>query len=206
MIIIAAGFSYACYSIALGFINGFVPLVSSFTKAEVTAANTVLLVVDFALLPVFGYLAQKWSREKLMMSAAAAALLSGYPIFILLPGSGLATIMLLRTLLVAVGVAFAATYHAWAQSLVPAEDRFTVCAVAYALGCQLLGGFTGSLSLWLYSITGDPSAAAWYWMFLGLAAALAVWRSQAFVPNAPLARSHANASQNSAGLRTHPEA
>ncbi len=48
-IMITSGFASATYSIALVFMNGFIPLVSTLTKTEVMKINTYLLVLIFVL-------------------------------------------------------------------------------------------------------------------------------------------------------------
>ena len=76
---ITAGFGYANYSMALVLMNGFVPLVTSLTKAQMTGLNKGLLVLDFCTLPLFGWLASKISREKIMLGAALGVLLARSP-------------------------------------------------------------------------------------------------------------------------------
>ena len=43
--------------------NGFVPLVTTLSKTAVMQVNTLLLIVDMVLLPVCGYLAQRFGKE-----------------------------------------------------------------------------------------------------------------------------------------------
>src|SRR5262249_30319739 len=46
-IAICSGFGSASYSMALVLINGLIPLISAFTKADIMKINTYLLVLDF---------------------------------------------------------------------------------------------------------------------------------------------------------------
>lgn len=167
LIAIAAGFSYASYTLALVMLNGLIPLISSITEAEMLHLNTFLLGMDFLLLPLFGYLANQFSREKMMMSAAASALLTGFPLFWGLQGASLYSVIFIRFILVVIGVWFAAPFHAWAQNLIPRAYRYTVISFAYAIGCQVFGGPSAAISLWLFQKTGWTTSLAWYWMFLG---------------------------------------
>ncbi len=177
MIITASGFAYANYSIALVLMNGFIPLVTSFTKAEMAALNTSLLVFDFIALPFFGWLAGKTSREKVMIYAALGAGLSAIPLFMLLQGASLAILIFVRICLVLFGVAFFAPFHAWAQQIVPKAHRYIIISFGYAMGSQLLGGPTAAVSLWLYQQTGVVSSAAWYWLALGIVSGLFILKS-----------------------------
>lgn len=173
-IIVNAGFAYASFTIALVLINGFLPFISSVTKSEMMHLNTWLLVLDFCTLPFFGWLSSRISREKVMFGASLGAILSGIPLFILLPQSSFIGIIVIRIILVFFGVAFFAPFHAWAQQIVPKEHRYAIISFGYALGSQLLGGPTAAISLWSFKMTGMISSAAWYWLLLALLSSLSL--------------------------------
>ncbi len=172
IIALTSGFSYATYSLALILMNGFIPLVSPHTKESMLSLNTLLLVLDFGTLPLFGWLASKMRREKLMFYTAVAALLAALPLSMALEGASLLIIVGVRLCFVLIGVAFFASYHAFAQRLVPQSQRYLITSFGYALGSQLLGGPTSALSLWIFKKTGLISSIAWYWGALALAVAL----------------------------------
>jgi hypothetical protein len=174
MITITSGFSYATYSIALVLMNGLIPLITPFTNAEIMEINTYLLLLDFAALPLFGWIAAQVSREKLMLGVSLATLLLAMPLMNGLEGASLTGIIAIRLILVIVGVAFCAPFHAWAQQLVPADSRYAVISLGYALGSQLLGSPTAAFSLWCYRQTGMVSSVAWFWMLLAFASSLSL--------------------------------
>jgi MFS family permease len=167
--------------------NGFIPLISSLSREEMMHLNTFLLIIDFLLLPLFGLMANRYSREKMMMLAGAIALISGFPLFWFLAGTSLVGIIFIRLALVIIGVWFSAPFHAWAQSLVPPNYRYTVISLGYALGSQILGGPTASISLWLFQKTHWFASVGWYWMILGGLACYFVAKQQAFVEETLLA-------------------
>lgn len=168
IIAVASGFSYASYTVALIMMNGFVPLVTTITTEEMMHLNTILLIFDFMMLPLFGYLTTRYSREKMMMGAGIAASLTGIPLFWFLQGASLATVIGIRFALVIIGVWFSAPFYSWAQQLVPASHRYTVISFAYAIGSQLLGGPSAAISLWLFQKSGWAGSAGIFWMVLGL--------------------------------------
>jgi MHS family proline/betaine transporter-like MFS transporter len=167
-IAICSGFSSACYSMALVLMNGLIPLISTITKAEIMKINTYLLVFDFCLLPIFGWIASKLPREQLMLAASLCVAVLSIPLFVSLEGASLIGIIAIRVVLIIFGVAFCAPFNAWAAQLVPQDARYTVTSLGYALGCQLLGGPTAALALWSFQKTGMVASVAWYWMFLGI--------------------------------------
>ena len=182
LVALASGFGYSTYSIAIVLMNGFIPLITNITQVQASGLNTLLLIIDLAALPVFGLLASRFSRQKMMVAAAACAALSGIPLFLLLEGATLFTVIIIRICLVIIGVWFTATFHAWSQSLVPETHRYAVISIGYALGSQLLGSPTASISLWLFNKTQMVSSASWYWILLGLISSLWIAKVTANIP------------------------
>lgn len=178
-IAVASGFSYASYTLSLVMMNGFVPLVSHVSKTEMMHLNTILLGIDLLLLPLFGILSNRFSREKMMMLSGLVAMISGFPLFWLLDGASLMTVITIRLLLVMIGVCFSAPFHAWSQTLVSASHRYTVISFGYALGSQILGAPTAAISLWLFQKTNWIFSAGCYWMILGLFASYWVSKQKA---------------------------
>lgn len=174
-IMISAGFAHACYSMALIFMNGFVPLVTEWSRAELMKINTYLLIIDFIALPFFGNLASKISRERVMRAAILGVLLFAVPAFCLLKGASLVMMIGIRTLFVLFGVAFFAPFHAWVQTLVPAQGRYLIISFGYAIGAQLLGSSTAAWSLWCFQKTGAFWSVAGYWMLLASACWWVLW-------------------------------
>ena len=173
-IVIASGFASACYSMALVFINGFVPLISEISTTQIMKINSYLLILDFLTLPLFGFLASKVQREKVMLAAASGVICFALPLFNFLHGASIAYVIALRVILIIFGVAFFAPFYAWVQELVPKECRCLFISLGYALGSQLLGSPTAAIALWSYKATQMISSVVWYWMVLAFGSVLAV--------------------------------
>lgn len=171
VIAVAAGFSYACYSIALILLNGLIPLISPHTNAQMANLNTMLLMIDFFALPFFGWISSRLTREKVMFVSAFAIACLGLPLFALLENASLGLTILIRLCFVCGGVAFSAPFQAWANTLVPASHRYLIISLGYALGSQLLGAPTSAISLWFYEQTQVVAYASLYWVTLALTTA-----------------------------------
>ncbi|MBS0585824.1 MAG: MFS transporter [Verrucomicrobia bacterium] len=174
LIALAAGFSYANYIMALVLMNGFIPLISPLTKMQMMSVNTALLVLDFCALPLFGYLAYKIGREKMMLLASASVTLFALPLCALLKGATLLTVIGVRLFFVVSGVAFFAPFYSWSQKLLPLSHRYMLISFAYAVGSQLLGGPTAAISLLLFKKTGWIASVGIYWMGLAVLTSLAI--------------------------------
>ena len=178
IIAMASGFSYATYSVSFTLMNGFVPLVSDITKAEITKINTILLILDIILLPVFGALACRFNRNNMMSLAAMTAVVTGVPLFYFLDHSTLPTVIFVRIVFVSIGVWFSATFYSWAQSLVAPEYRCSVISFSYSIGSQLLGGTTATISLWMYKQTSLVSSVSWYWILLAALTFASIYKTR----------------------------
>lgn len=174
-IVLAAGFSYTTYSLAFTLMNGYVPLITSCTKADVMKVNTVLLVADMFLLPCFGYLANRFGKERVMLWGAGCSVIGAVPLFAMIDHSSIGVVIVVRSLIILFGVAFAAPYHAWAIERVASQSRYTVLSLGSALGSQLIGVPTSAICLWLYRTTNWSWAPGLYLMAVGLAAGWAVY-------------------------------
>lgn len=163
-ILLASGFSYTIYTSIFTLMNGFLPFVSNISRQQASASNTILLLLDLCLLPVFGLLAKKITKERLMMLSAFLIFVLAIPLFSLLQDASLQSAIFVRICLVTIGVAFSAAYHHWAQEQVPQEMRFSLVAMGTALGSQLIGVPSAAISLVLYKQTGLVIAPAFYLM------------------------------------------
>lgn len=184
-IICVAGFSYTTYSLPFTLMNGFVPLVTSVTSSQVIKVTTYLLILDMCALPFFGYLASRFSKEKIMLSSAIFTFISSFPLLYLLNLDSLSIVIVVRTLIVLCGVAFTATYYSWIQELVAPQYRYTTLSIGHAIGSQLIGAPTSVISLWLFKKTGWTGAPAFYLMFTSLLAAAVIYRFS-FVRTKPI--------------------
>ncbi len=168
IIMFSSGFSYANYAVSLLLLNGWIPLISNYTKEYMVQLNTLLLVIDFCALPFFGWLASKYSRQKVMLAGSLGVVFCSIPLLMLLNGANLTLICFIRILFVLLGVAHTAPFYAWVQDLVSSRHRYLLLSFGYAVGSQLLGAPTAALSLWLFKQTGMIASIAWYWWILAV--------------------------------------
>ena len=167
-IAIASGFSHITYSFAFTFMNGFIPLITPFSKEMMLEANTKLLIWDMCLLPIFGYIAYKIGKEKIMLLGALGSALFAFPLFSLLDKqTSLNTVFFIRAAIVFFGTAFAAPYYAWVMEIAPIKHRCLILALGANLGSQILAAPSQSACLWLYKNTLWVSAPSLYFIILG---------------------------------------
>jgi len=173
-IILASGFSHITYSLAFIFMNGYVPLITSLSKEEMIKINTPLLLIDMLLLPCFGYLAHRWGKEKIMLTAALCSVGAALPLFALLEGGSLIKVVFVRLAIIVPGVAFSASYHAWAIEKVLPQHRYLVLSLGNALGSQCIGMPTSFICLGLYRMFEWSFVPGFYLLFGALGASYAL--------------------------------
>lgn len=171
-IILVSGFGYTLYHNAFTLLNGFLPYVSTITKNEAIRLNSLLLFFDLLLLPIFGLLATRFTKEKMMTLSIYCTLFLAVPLFALLQGSGVKEMIPIRFLFVILGVSFSSSYYYWAEERVPKHLRYTMISLGTALGSQLIGTPSVAFSLWAYQKTEVVIAPAFYLM---ATAGLALW-------------------------------
>src|SRR4029077_19899131 len=96
-------------------------------------------------------------------------------------------VITVRLAIVFLGVAFAATYHAWAIEQVPPEYRYTILALGCTIGSQLIGVPTAAICLWLYQVTGWIWAPGVYLALIAMSASCAIYiQTRSFCRVSPL--------------------
>ncbi|HSX38386.1 MAG TPA: MFS transporter [Chlamydiales bacterium] len=175
-IILASGFAYTTYSLAFTFMNGFIPLITPFSKSEVMKINTLLLAADMLLLPFFGFLANRIGKEKVMLAGAMCSILGAVPLFALLQNGTFGTVVFVRVAIIISGIAFAAPYYAWAMEQICPRHRCLILSLGGAIGSQLIGMPAPAICLWMYKIGGWSFMPGAYLMIIAMGAGFTVYR------------------------------
>lgn len=171
-LVFAAGFTYTTYALPFTLMSGYMPLVTSFSLEDALKFNTTLLLIDFLLLPLFGWLADRYGGEIVLFGGAFGVAITGIPLFYFLDSSNLVGIFMIRLVFVICGVAFAAPYHSWSMGLVPVQYRYRLLSLSHTIGSQLIGASSSAICLWLFQKTGWVCAPG---VYLSLSALLAIY-------------------------------
>ena len=173
-IIVTSGFSHATYTFPFTLMSGFVPLISDLTRAQLVEMNTNLLLFDLTLLPIFGLIATRFGRRRVMIFASVMTAISTPLCFMFLDLTSLFQVVILRGIIVFFGVAFAAAYHSYAVSSLPMQARYTLISLGSSLGALFLGKPVAAISILLYKMTGSIFGTSIYFSLLAVLSAIAV--------------------------------
>ncbi len=176
-IALVTGFAYANYRIVMTMLNGYLPAVCKVSSTWMLMVHVILVGFDLLLFPLFAWLADRISKERVMIIALALVVILAFPLFQSFSRPTLWGLFVVRFILVVLGVAVGATYQNWAQQLVPYKYRYRVIGMSKAFGAECIGGPTVSFSLWLYGKTGWVASPAFYLTFTAILAISAVFYS-----------------------------
>lgn len=173
-----SGFAYGNLLITLSLLNGFAPLVANVTKGEMIDVGRWVILANMILMPLFGWLCSRVGRDRLMLLAGLALIITAPLAFMLLEGASLGQVTAIRMLLLTLGAAITAPYYFWMKEIAPSDCRFTFIGLAKAAGLQLLGAPAAAMTLWLLRSTGSAAISGLYYSGLAAAACAAILLSR----------------------------
>ncbi|MEL5992444.1 MFS transporter [Microbacterium phosphatis] len=137
-------------------------------------ATVPVLIVLAAALPLVGRLSDRIGRKPVYLAASVSTVLVMVPAFAIMQVGELWAIMIALTLTMVPVALWVGPSAAALPALFPTASRFGAMAVAYNLSVSLFGGTTPLFSEWLIQATGNAFMPAFYIMFFGVIAGLAV--------------------------------
>lgn len=168
-------FSYMTYAIPFVFLNSYIPMLQpNYTKAQMLEVNSILLLIDIMLIPIFGAIADKFNHAKWMRNIAAIIGISVIPLFVLLPYADLTGIFFIRSWIVVLGVAFAAPTSALLFHLLKTNEKYLLNGLGSAIGTEIFGRNTTTICLILAKYFATTIAPAFYIALLSLFAFVAL--------------------------------
>jgi MFS transporter, MHS family, proline/betaine transporter len=136
--------------------------------------------IQLLLIPVVGALSDRLGRIPIAFAAAAAVLLSIYPMFAWLAASPtLQTLLIVQAIMGVFIAGYMGPLPALMSELFPTRLRTTGLAISYSFGVAIFGGFAPFINAWLIELTGSKVAPSFYLMLaavISLAALIAARR------------------------------
>lgn len=124
--------------------------------------NGLALIGFMAIMPVSGWLSDKYGRKSVMMYSAAAIAILAYPVFILMLKGGFIYPLIAQIIFGLALGSYMGPVPAGLVELFPTNVRFTGLALSYNISAALFGGTAPFVYLQLIKATGSLTSPAFY--------------------------------------------
>jgi MFS family permease len=136
---------------------------------------------NFVLLPVFGAVSDRVGRRPQLLVAAAAALLTAYPVLAwLVAAPSFSRLLLVELWFSLIFASYNGAMVAHLTEIMPAHVRAAGFSLAFSLATGIFGGFTPAVSTYLIHVTGNRAIPG---VWLSLAAALSLFAAARLSPD-----------------------
>ena len=143
-------------------------------------ANTISMVVLVGLIPIGGWLCDRFTAKKVFSTSLLALMFLTYPLF-LVTDHGIFSQALIAQLIFTLAMSGAIGAAAAVMvDLFPTRSRFSGIGVGYNLGQAILGGTAPMVCTWLVQSTGQTVAPAFYLILLTLISFIAITTVRAY--------------------------
>ncbi|WP_342268030.1 MFS transporter [Candidatus Tisiphia endosymbiont of Empis tessellata] len=159
---IVSGFSYMTYVIPFVVMNSFIPLITSISLERMMTFNTILLIMDAAMIPIIGSLVKKYRPTNVMIISTSILFISIVPLWLYMSDASLWYINFVRLWIITLGVTFLCPLNYWLNSLFHGSDKYMLVSIGDALGTSIFGRFTPAVCIALWHFTGSSIAIGVY--------------------------------------------
>lgn len=159
---IVSGFSYMTYVIPFVVMNSFIPLITSISLERMMTFNTILLIMDAAMIPIIGSLVKKYRPTNIMIISTSILFISIVPLWLYMSDASLWYINFVRLWIITLGVTFLCPLNYWLNSLFHGSDKYMLVSIGDALGTSIFGRFTPAVCIALWHFTGSSIAIGVY--------------------------------------------
>ncbi|WP_375330999.1 MFS transporter [Candidatus Tisiphia endosymbiont of Oplodontha viridula] len=159
---IVSGFSYMTYVIPFVVMNSFIPLITSISLEAMMSVNTILLIIDVAMIPLVGHFIKKYRPVDVMIVSTSILFISIVPLWLYITDASVWYINFVRLWIITLGVTFACPLNYWLNSLFRSSDKYMLVSIGDALGTSIFGRSTPAVCIALWHFTGSSIAIGVY--------------------------------------------
>jgi len=176
---IAIGFTIhwtASYYLLLTYMPTYVSKVVKLPMSLALLCNVIVIFFFVSLVPVMGWLSDRFGRKPLLISSTIGFALLSYPLFSIMEHSGFAVILLFQMLLSVFEAAYSGPGPAAIAEVFPTNVRASALSVGYNIAVAAFGGTAPFISTYLISVTGENTSPTYYVIACAIISMLVLFR------------------------------
>lgn len=171
--------SSSFYYIFFGFMPTYLELFMKVPLQHSLFIQSILFVIMLFLVPLAGFLGDRWSRKTMLLFTAASIIFLAVPCFVLLDTGRSMPILLAMMMATCISSLDQGNSLAAVVENCPENVRYSGIAFSYNLGMALFGG-TAPLIVSLLQANGNPLAPAYYLIMM---ACISLFAASLLLPN-----------------------
>jgi MFS transporter, MHS family, proline/betaine transporter len=157
-----AAFSGIMYNITLTYVSVFLTVFQEWPPSKALFLMSFCNLSYILLVPLNGWMSDKFGGKIVMTTGAIATLLGIYPFLSLLTSESTVSVVCAQFILVILAAWFQGPMNLFMASLFSPETRYSGLAFSYSVGMAIFGGTTSMICMFLVNWTGSPVTPAFY--------------------------------------------
>lgn len=121
---------------------------------DALSAHTISIIVLMLLIPLFGYLNDKFGRKTVLFLSFIGFVVLSYPLFSLMFENTFSAILIAMLVFAILEAMFQSVMPALMTEMFPARVRYTGLSVSYNMSMALFGGTAPVICTWLVKVSG----------------------------------------------------
>ncbi len=174
-LMIINGSNYLNFVVPFIMFNILIPLMTKFTYADMLSMNIKMTLLDGLLLPLFGWLGDKYGARRVMLISAILMTITIVPLFYLIPEASYMQLAIIRFVIVIIGIGFSAPSHQYFLESYGGYNKYVITGISCTIGGELVRRISMPLSLYLWEMYHVTFAISGYIAFVSLLAALVLY-------------------------------
>lgn len=174
-LMIINGSNYLNFVVPFIMFNVLIPLMTEFTYSDMLSMNIKMTLLDGLLLPLFGWLGDKYGARRVMLISAILMTITIVPLFYLIPQATYIQLAIIRFIIVVIGIGFSAPSHQYFLDSYGGYNKYVITGISCTIGGELIRRISMPLSLYLWDVYHVTFVISGYIALVSLLAALVLY-------------------------------
>ena len=174
-LMIINGSNYLNFVVPFIMFNVLIPFMTKFTYTDMLRMNIKMTLLDVLLLPLFGWLGDKYGAKRVMLISSALMTITIVPLFYLIPQATYIQLVIIRFIIVVIGIGFSAPSHQYFLDSYSGYNKYVITGISCTIGGELIRRISMPLSLYLWDVYNVTFVISGYIALVSLLATLVLY-------------------------------